>query len=76
MPRALLHNLAQAWIADRLRRPQHDAPTRAATDARHLWSSRRPSRPRAPGRGGARADRGRQRQRPIAATPPLPKEAA
>jgi hypothetical protein len=33
MPRALLHYLAQARIADRSRRPQRDAPTRAANDA-------------------------------------------
>ncbi len=46
MPRALLHYLAQAWIADQLRRPQRDAPTRAATDARHSRSSRRAHRVR------------------------------
>jgi hypothetical protein len=46
MPRALLDYLAQAWIADRHRQTQRDAPTRAASDARHPRPSRRVRRVR------------------------------
>ena len=65
MPRALLHYLAQAWIADQYRQAQRDAPTRAASDACHPRPSQRAHRARelpavvarvrtVPGRGGAR----------------------
>jgi hypothetical protein len=46
MSRALLHYLAQAWMADRYRQAQRHAPTRAASDVGHPRPSRRARRVR------------------------------
>jgi len=47
MRAALLNYVTQAWIADRYRQAQRDAPGRAASQARHSRPSPRAHRTRA-----------------------------